>query len=93
MVGNLIEICWLKEAHQTSFKRYMRKNTEGYGFIAFEISNSSISTVFHEANFNKYYFNEYLAQGYYFNKYYFIAFEISTATTSKVSPPTCGASE
>ena len=46
-VGNLIEIVWLnKTCHGPQFTAICGKNNEGYGFIEFELSNSTTSTVF-----------------------------------------------
>ena len=43
--GNLLEFAWLKrKILQASIHRCMRKTTGRYGFIEFEVSNSTIST-------------------------------------------------
>ena len=44
-VGNLNHICWLKQPIAGLDLLVYARTTEGYGFIEFEISNSTISTV------------------------------------------------
>ena len=48
-VGDLIEMCWVRKAcNGPRFTDTCVDKTEGYGFIEVEISNSAISTVFHQ---------------------------------------------
>ena len=47
--GNLIDILWLtKSNHEPQCTGHMPETQRGYGLIEFEISNSTISTVFRQ---------------------------------------------